>query len=161
MEKKEQPIIIPVFDHPLKFRIENYCAYQERSQYEVRQKLYEWKAYPNDVEELIANLITSNFLNEERFAIAFAGGKFRILNWGRKKIQYGLKLKQISSYCIQIALRTIDEDEYVAVLQKVLRQKLKNFESASPLQKKKLALFAQQRGFESELIWKLLKETKQ
>ncbi len=61
------------------------CAYQERCHQEMRNKLYEWGLYPDAVENILANLITENFLNEERFAKAYAGGKFRIKKWGRTR----------------------------------------------------------------------------
>ncbi len=154
--EKEQRIIIPEIVHPLKYRIEQFCVYQERCQQEVRQKLFEWGAHSNEVEQLIADLISSNYLNEERFAIAFVGGKFRIKKWGRKKIIYALKQKQVSSYCITRGLKEIDEEVYMDTLEKVLLSKSKNYTSGTAIQKKKIALFAQQRGFESELIWKLI-----
>ena len=56
------------------------CAYQERCQQEMRDKLYEWGLHSEAVENMIAQLISDNFLNEERFAKAFAGGKFRIIS---------------------------------------------------------------------------------
>ena len=70
-------------------KAEHYCAYQERSQQEVRDKLYEWGQYPDVVENIISGLITGNFLNEERFAKAYAIGKFRQKGWGRMKIKQG------------------------------------------------------------------------
>ena len=72
------------------------CAYQERCQQEMRDKLYEWGLYSNDVENIIANLISDGYLNEERFAKAFAGGKFRIKKWGRIRIKLELKKRKIS-----------------------------------------------------------------
>src|ERR1700741_430415 len=67
-------------------KAENYCAYQERSQQEVREKLYEWGVYPSVIERIVSKLIENNFLNEERFAIAYATGKLRQKGWGRNKI---------------------------------------------------------------------------
>src|SRR5690606_22791562 len=76
-----------------KNKAEAYCAYQERSQQEVRDKLYHMNLHTSQVEELIAYLIENNFLNESRFANAYVSGKFRMKKWGRKKIKQGLKLK--------------------------------------------------------------------
>ena len=93
-------------------KAESYCAYQERSQQEVRNKLYEWGLYPNEVENVIVELLLSNFINEERFALAYVSGKFKINKWGKIKIQQGLKLKGISSKMIQDSLKSIDMDDY-------------------------------------------------
>jgi regulatory protein len=73
-------------------KIQSYCAYQERSHKEVKNKLFEYGLYASEVDELISNLIVDGFLNEERFAKAFAGGKFRIKKWGRLKIQQELEM---------------------------------------------------------------------
>src|SRR5688500_923655 len=92
-----------------KERIQQYCAYQERSHLEVRNKLYSFGLYRGDVDEILAGLITDGFLNEERFAKAFAGGKFRMKKWGRIKITHALESKGVSSNCIRIGLREIDD----------------------------------------------------
>ncbi|KKX49207.1 regulatory protein RecX, partial [Sphingobacterium sp. IITKGP-BTPF85] len=90
----------------------SYCAYQERAQQEVRDKLYEWGLFQEDVEEIISQLISDNFLNEERFAIAYTLGKLRIKSWGKIKIKQSLKLKRVSDPLIKIAFSKIDLDEY-------------------------------------------------
>src|SRR6478609_905032 len=64
----------------------SFCAYQERTQQEVRDKLWELQVNRDWIEEIISQLIVENFINEERFAKAFAGGKFRIKKWGKVKI---------------------------------------------------------------------------
>ena len=141
----------------LRRKAEHYCAYQERCQQEVRSRLYELGGYTKDIELIIAELIEHNFLNEERFAIAYAGGKFRIKKWGKIKIINELKFGQISAYCIKKALQQIDEDDYRTTLMDVLTKKNSNFAKASPTQKMQLAKFAMSKGFEPDLIWKLLK----
>jgi regulatory protein len=78
-------------------RIRHYCAYQERAQQEVRDKLYELGMTMGEVEEIMSDLIAENFLNEERFATQFAGGHFRIKGWGRVKIQHALQQKRSAS----------------------------------------------------------------
>ena len=141
----------------LRRKAEHYCAYQERCQQEVRSRLYELGGYTKDIELIIAELIEHNFLNEERFAIAYAGGKFRIKKWGKIKIINELKFRQISAYCIKKALQQIDEDDYRTTLMDVLTKKNSNLAKASPTQKMQLAKFAMSKGFEPDLIWKLLK----
>jgi regulatory protein len=139
----------------LLLKVQNYCAYQERSQQEVRNKLYEMGANKNEVEQAITELITTNYLNEERFAKAYVSGKFRIKNWGRNKIIYGLKQKGISSYCIKIGLKQIDEDEYMQTLIEVATKKNKSFKLLKGLAQKKLVQFLQGKGYESNFVWQL------
>jgi regulatory protein len=134
------------------------CAYQERCQQEMRDKLYEWGLHSNDVENIIANLITDNFLNEERFAKAFAGGKFRIKKWGRVKIKIELKKRKISDYCIRKAMEEIDDSSYINVLKDVLHKRLKDSKGKVYIQHYKAAQYALSRGFEGDLIWETIKE---
>lgn len=139
-------------------KAEAYCAYQERCQQEVRDKLYEWGLKSNDVENTIAKLITDNFLNEERFAKAYAGGKFRIKKWGRNRILQELKKRNISDYCIKKAMKELDED-YTQTLKKVISARELKVKEKNHLKKQyKIAQYAISRGFESELVWSLMKE---
>ena len=85
--KNEQSIPKIFSQQQAKVKAESYCAYQERSQFEIRNKLYEWGLHQRDVEEIISELIEFNFLNEERFALAYSLGKFRIKGWGKIKIR--------------------------------------------------------------------------
>ena len=100
-------------------KLKHYCAYQDRCHSEVKNKAYSFGLRKPDVEELTSRLIEENCLNEERFAKAFAGGKFRIKQWGRLKIRSELKNKQISYYCIAAALDEIDDLKYKETLHKL------------------------------------------
>lgn len=140
-------------------KAQSYCAYQERCQQEVRDKLYEWGLWPEAVESIIADLISQNFINEERFAIAFAGGKFRIKKWGRIKIKIALKQKRISDYCIKKALQEIDGDQYVETIKKVLEKKANSLTEKNLIRRKyKLLQYAAAKGFEQDLVIDALKE---
>ena len=131
-----------------------YCAYQERSQQEVRDKLYDLGLHKNDVEQSIALMIEEGFLNEERFAIAYAGGKFRVKQWGKIKIKLALKQKKVSEYCIKKALAQISDKYYKAALQKIILSQSKKVAEKNPLKKNyKVAQYAIGRGFEPELVW--------
>ncbi len=135
------------------------CAYQERCQQEIRDKLYEWGLHSNEVENIIADLISTNFLNEERFAKAFAGGKFRIKKWGKVKIKIELKKRKISDYCIRKGLAEIDDKEYINTLKDVISKKLKeNSKGKIQIRNYKAAQYAQSRGFEGDLIWDIIKQ---
>ena len=139
-------------------KIKHYCAYQERCHAEVKDKLYGFGLYQKEVEPIISALIEENYLNEERFAIAFAGGHFRTKQWGRVKIKYQLKQKQVSEYCIKKALKIIDEDDYLQTLQKLFDQKLKTLKGEKNIfiKKRKLQDFLMQKGFETDLVRELL-----
>jgi regulatory protein len=139
-------------------RARKYCAYQERSQQEVRDKLYDLGLHKNEVEQGIACLIEEGFLNEQRFAVAFAGGKFRVSKWGKVKIQLALKAKKVSDYCIRQALNQIPQPDYEKALLKVIEGRKKKTAEPDPVkQKYKLAQYAISRGFEPELVWEVLK----
>lgn len=140
-------------------KICNFCAYQERSQQEVRDKLYSYGLYQDDVENLICDLIEENFINEERFAKIYAGSKFRTKKWGRIKITQNLKQKGISDYCIRSGMKEIEEDDYDQTLEEILVKKYPTVTGATHyLRKQKLARFAIGRGFEPQLVWAKIKE---
>ncbi len=139
-------------------KAEQFCAYQERSQQEVREKLYDMGMYPTGVESVISQLITSNFLNEERFAKAYAQGKFRMNGWGRIKIKQGLKFKRVPEKLINKALQLLDGDEYLSVLQKIMEKKQRQIHDTDVFKRRyKLQQYAMSRGFESDLINDVLK----
>ena len=135
-------------------KICQFCAYQERNHKEVKEKLYSYGLYKDQVEVLISRLIQENFLNEERYAIAYAGGKFRMKDWGKNKIKFGLKQHQVSDYCIKKALKTIDEDEYVQKLKKLYSVKEKTLKSEKSIfiKKRKMQQYLMLKGYESSLI---------
>lgn len=134
-------------------KLKHYCAYQERCHTEVKEKLYNLGVWRKDQDQIIATLIEENYLNEERFAIAFAGGKFRIKQWGRVKIKYELKQKQVSEYSIKKALKQIEEDEYLKVLNKLAKAKYALLKSEQYLVRKKKTMdYLIGRGFEMELV---------
>lgn len=135
-------------------KIKQYCAYQERSHSEVRDKLYSFGITKIDIDEIISKLIDDNYLNEERFAIHFAGGKFRIKHWGKVKIKYQLKQKQVSDFCIKKALAAIDNTAYKKTLYKLADAKIATLQSEknSFTRKKKLQDHLLQKGFEMELV---------
>lgn len=140
-----------------KVKAESYCAYQERSQFEIRNKLYEWGLHQKDVEEIISELIEQNFLNEERFAMAYSLGKFRIKSWGKIKIRQGLKIKRIPDKLIMKSLNAIDDDDYLMMLKKILEKKSNTISEKDPFKLRYLLTrFAASKGYELDLIADLL-----
>lgn len=135
-------------------KIKQYCAYQERCHAEVRNKLYSFGLFSKDVEVIISSLINENYLNEERFAVHYAGGKFRMNQWGKIKIKQSLKLKQVSEYCIRKALKEIDDSAYNKTFEKLAAQKLKTLKSEKNIfvKKRKLQDYLLQKGYESNIV---------
>lgn len=139
-------------------KAEHFCVYQERSQKEVRYKLVEWGLRGDELEEILSDLITNNFLNEERFAKSYASGKFNIKKWGRVKIKQGLKLKGVPDRILQKALYSLDDDDYMQTLENLAVKKAGTLTESNPLKRKiKLMSYLQGRGFESDLILLVLK----
>lgn len=135
-----------------------FCAYQERTQQEVRERLKEWGVLGDDAEEVIAELIQQNYLNEERFAKSFAGGKFRVKGWGRRKIKQQLQQRGISGYNLDQAMKEIGPDDYRETLTDLLEKKRQSLRDDNPLiVKQKLVRYALSKGYESELIFTVLK----
>lgn len=136
-----------------------WCAYQERCQQEVRDKLYTYGLWPEAVENIIASLISENFLNEERFAIAFAGGKFRIKKWGRVRITLELKKRKVSPYCIKQALLQVEGEAYHKTLQEVFEKALRTCKEKHHLKKKYYVMNTLlRRGFEQDLVSELVNQ---
>ena len=134
-------------------KIKYYCSYQERCYSEIKEKLYSFRLGKKDVEALISQLIEENYLNEERFAQLFAGGKFRMKQWGRVKIGYELKQKNISEYCIKQGLKEISEDDYIKTLKKLAAAKWKSLKAEKNVfvRKNKTMNYLLQKGYEISL----------
>jgi regulatory protein len=149
----------PVYDkRSALVKAESYCAYQERAQQEVRDKLYDWGLHHDDVEEVITELIVTNFLNEERFAMSYVSGKFNIKKWGKIKIKQGLKLKRVPEKMIIKALNSIDYDKYLqTILAAAEKKSAVLIENDKYKRKYKLTTYLMGKGFESNLISEVLK----
>ena len=134
-------------------KLKHYCAYQERCHNDVKDKLYKLGVWKKEHDEIIAALIEENYLNEERFAIAYTGGKFRINSWGRVKIKYALKQKQVSEYCIKKAMKQISEEDYMKLLNKLAKEKYAALKADQYLVRKKKTMdYLITKGFETNLV---------
>ena len=147
----------PVFDiTTAKGKIAKYCAYQERSHLEVEQKLYSFGITSAQVQEVLAWLITENYVNEERYAIAFAGGKFRIKKWGKLRIANRLEQKKISQYSIDKSLSQIDNKDYLDTMEQLIRQKWQSSSADNVYElRNKVARYVISKGFEPDQVWEL------
>ena len=143
-------------------KIKHYCAYQERSHSEVKQKLYGFGLYKNEVEELLSKAIEEDYLNEERFAEQFVGGKFRMKGWGKVKIVYELRQKGVSAYNINKSLKAIPDEDYRSTLQKLAENKWQQLKGEHYLTRQaKATSYLLQKGYEMALIQQALKALKQ
>ncbi len=134
-------------------KLKHFCGYQERNHYDVKEKLYSLGLFKKDVEIILSQLIEENYLNEERYAIAFAGGKFRINQWGRIKIKYELKQHQVSEYNIRKGLKAIDETEYNKTLTQLATKKWNSLKGEHYLKRQvKTSNYLLQKGFEPNLV---------
>ena len=135
-------------------KLQKYCSYQDRCHKEVDQKLKEIQMIPQASEQIIWKLIEGNFLNEERFAMAYVRGKFRIKKWGKRRLVSELKKRQISKYIINKALNQISEDDYKATFETLAERKATSILGSSKLKKKKkLADYLLYRAWESHLVY--------
>jgi len=144
-----------------KLKAANYCAYQERCQEEVKNKLYGYGLYTKQVNNLLSYLITENFINEERFSRAYTGGKFRIKHWGRVRIIRELQKRKISEYCIRKGMEEIDDEDYKATAKKIICKKNEQLTRKMPTfqLKNKIATYTIAKGYEPALVWDLIKDT--
>lgn len=144
-------------------KLRHYCGYQERSHAEVKEKLYSFGLRKQVVEETLSQLIEEDYLNEERFAIQFAGGKFRMKQWGRIKIKQALKQKQVSEYCIKKALKEIDQQDYSTTLQKLAAKKWTTIKGPGVNAFEKMGKttdYLLQKGYEPELVRQTIQSLK-
>lgn len=142
-----------------KSKLEALCAYQERCESELLSKLYDWGLNQDDSNALIAHLITSNFLSEERFAEAYASGKMRIKKWGRIKIKLNLKQKRVSNYSIDKALKSLDYEEYLSNIRTLIVSKSLLTKSKNNFEKKiKIQKYLVSKGYEVDLVFDLVNE---
>jgi len=139
-----------------------FCAYQERSHQEVRERLRKWNIWGADADEMIAELIAGNYLSEERFAKAYSGGKSRMKHWGRLKIKQELQRRGVSRYSIKQGMKEIGEEEYRDGLKKLLEKKaaqLTKSSGDSVQLRTRLVRFALGKGYEMDLVKEVVDET--
>lgn len=135
------------------------CSQQEQCAHDIRLKLMRWGIGSDDSEKIISLLIDEKFIDDVRYSEFFVMDKFRLNKWGRKKIEYALKGKSISTTTIASAIELIDLDEYIEVLKKEIIRKKRGLKAKNQFDLKgKLFRFAQSRGFESNLIYDVLEE---
>lgn len=134
-------------------KLQKYCSYQDRCHKEVSQKLKEMRMIPEASEKIIAALIDGNYLNEERFAMAFVRGKFKIKKWGKRRLKSELKQRNISNYLLCKSLKQIKDEEYNATFEALANRKAASLNGTLTIKKKKLADYLLYRGWESHKVY--------
>jgi regulatory protein len=135
------------------------CSASEHCTNEITDKLYRMEAPSAVVKRIVKRLVDEGFINEQRFAHAFVSDKYRFDRWGRLKIIQALHMKRIEDGDIRKALEQIDEEAYLNNLKELLEAKRKSVRAASDYELKgKLLRFAAGRGFEPDLVLRVLDE---
>jgi len=139
-------------------KIQRFCAYQERCSFDVEQKLRGMKIPQPEIAEIIRKLTLEGFLNDQRFAKAFVRGKFRINKWGRNKIGFELKSRNIEDKLIREAIKEIDEEEYRKTIRDLILKKKSEIKAEKNLNiREKMINFAAGKGYEFDTILDTLK----
>ena len=154
-EKKKKSFTVD----EIKRKLENYCVYQDRCHKEVEQKMWEFHLIPEARELILLSLMKDDFLNEERFSKSYARGKFRIKSWGKQRIVRELKFRDISAYNIKTALKEIKETDYLETIYRITENRNEVISEPNIYKrKKKLVDFLMRKGFENDLIFKVVSE---
>lgn len=136
-----------------------YCAYQDRCSSEVIQKLKGWGVDDARIPKIIEALMQDKFIDDARYVQTFVSSKFRLKHWGRNKIAYELRLKKIPQTMISQGLESIDTHEYINGIKDLITKKSKEVKDSDAFRKKqKIARYIISKGFESELVFSLLKD---
>ena len=145
----------------IEFKLKQYCSYQDRCHNEVEKKLKSFDVISEVKEQIIFNLINENYLNETRFCKSFVRGKFKIKNWGKRKITLELKSRKVSNYNLKEGLKEINEIDYLDKLENLFNKKLASLDHLSLINKKKKILsFLLYRGWEANLIYEKINQIK-
>ena len=137
-------------------RLQYICSKSEKCCQDIRDKLRQW-GYEGDYEEIVSKLVQEQFVDDARFAEAFARDKFKFSTWGRNKIRYYLKGKHVAGGHIDSALASISEEDYTSTIYRELEKKAKTIKDKDTSKRKqKLFAFAAQRGYETDIVYNLV-----
>ncbi|MCG8582213.1 MAG: RecX family transcriptional regulator [Bacteroidales bacterium] len=131
------------------------CSRKEYCTGDIKKKLVNWELSEEEVEKAIEWLVSEKFIDDKRYAAYYVRDKFRFNGWGRIKIRYQLRGKQIASDIVDDALEQINEEEYLEMLAELLHSKKRSVKNKDTWQTKAaLARFAQSRGFEPDVVFR-------
>jgi len=141
-------------------KLSRFCAFQERAVSDLINYLKKYRLGPGQRDTIIRKLITEGFVNEERFAKTYMLGKLRNNQWGRIKIIRGLRGKVVDEEIISKVIGTLDEEEYIAVIDHLIKKKgsiLKDEEIF--IRKHKIARYMMYKGFEGDIVWEQINKS--
>ena len=143
----------------IEFKLKQYCSYQDRCHNEVENKLSKFNLISQAKDQILFNLINEDYLNETRFCKSFVRGKFKIKNWGKRRIIQELKSRKISEFNIKKGLSEINEIEYLEKFENLFNKKLSSLENLNSIdKKKKIFSYLQYRGWETNLIYEKINQ---
>jgi len=142
----------PFSENELLEKAASYCAYQERSEADLRKRLRTWEAPEDLVEKVITQLREENFINDRRFAQAFTRGRFTLKKWGRIKIRYALLQHGITSDLAEECIYTIDEELYIHAARDLLESRMRKITTPTLKDKSQLFNYMRGKGYEYDLI---------
>ena len=134
-------------------RLAALCAQAEHCEYEMQEKMRRWEIADDAQARVMQRLITERYVDDERFARAFANDKVKYNRWGRRKVEQAMWLKHIAEDIRQRVLDSIDDEEYIAILRPLLQQKRRSVKAHNDYElRQKLIKFAIGRGFTMDII---------
>jgi len=140
-------------------RLRNYCALEDKCQWDVKQKMREWGLLKISQDHILEILTKEKYIDEERYSRSFCRGKFKIKKWGKMKIINELKKKCISEICITKGLKEIKDTEYHEELDNQYQKKKGLLKERNIfIKNKKIARFLINKGYESNLVWNKISE---
>jgi len=143
----------------IEFKLKQYCSYQDRCHSEVESKLSKFNLISQAKDQILFNLINEDYLNETRFCKSFVRGKFKIKNWGKRRIIQELKSRKISEFNIKKGLSEINEFDYQEKFENLFNKKLSSLENLNSIdKKKKIFSYLQYRGWETNLIYEKINQ---
>ena len=143
----------------IEFKLKQYCSYQDRCHNEVENKLSKFNLISQAKDQILFNLINEDYLNETRFCKSFVRGKFKIKNWGKRRIIQELKSRKISEFNIKKGLSEINEFDYQEKFENLFNKKLSSLENLNRIdKKKKIFSYLQYRGWETNLIYEKINQ---
>ena len=138
-------------------RLQNLCSTQEKCTGDLREKLRQWEIVPEQAEKIIANLIKDKFVDDRRFAGFFVRDKQRISKWGREKIRFALVRKRLAKDIVDEALSSLPAENFESALRELFARKAKELDKYESYERKnRLIRFALQRGFDYDLVFRLV-----
>ncbi len=138
------------------FRAAALCSTGERCRHDISEKLTQWGVAPAAAAKIVKHLVGEGYIDEARYCRSFVNDKWRFDRWGRVKIRYALKQKDLPELLIQSALDALDESEYRDCLRELLDKKRASLTGGEREIRAKLLRFAASRGFEPAAVFAVM-----